>query len=84
MMVSRKAYKHVCSAPRNKDHIPAVPHRPKPALRTTEPLLMSATASSAFLKSLDAPRFGFGARVAWGTACDEYLPLVWNLRVCSC
>lgn len=41
--------------------MPAVPHNPNPALRTVDPLLMSATASSAESYSLEVPRDWFGA-----------------------
>lgn len=43
--------------------VSAVPHNPKPALNTTEPLFISATASSAFLNSFDEPPApGIGGR----------------------
>lgn len=38
------------------EHLHATPHSPKPALSMTEPLLMSATASSALLHSFEPPR----------------------------
>ena len=44
-----------------KECSPAVPQRPNPALRMVDPLLISATASSASLKSFDAPRSILGA-----------------------
>jgi hypothetical protein len=40
---------------------PAVPHNPNPALKIVDPLLISATASSASLKSFDAPLTTAGA-----------------------
>ena len=45
--------------------IPAVPQSPNPELRMIEPLFKSATASSAFLKSFDAPRDTVGVRGAF-------------------
>lgn len=48
---------------------PAVPQRPNPALRMVDPLLISATASSASLKSFDAPRSILGGRVVLCVFC---------------
>lgn len=42
-------------------HLHATPHSPNPELKTTEPLWMSATASSAVAYSFDSPRFTGGA-----------------------
>lgn len=48
-----------------RESIPATPQRPKPELRIVDPLLMSATASSADLKSFEPPRlFAVAASVA--------------------
>ena len=53
MMVS-KLDEHFFIA--DKDSIPAVPQRPKPALRIVEPLLTSATALSALSHSFEVLR----------------------------
>lgn len=55
-------------------HTPATPQRPNPELRIVDPLLISATAASASLNSLEPPRSILGARDRNGVA--EYLVLV--------
>lgn len=54
------------------DYIPATPQRPNPELRIVDPLLISATTSSAFLNSFEAPRSIFGANRCGSGATVEY------------
>jgi hypothetical protein len=49
---------------------PAVPQRPKPALKMVDPLVISATASSALLKIFEAPRAVLGVGLG-SCACFE-------------
>lgn len=57
--------------------VSAVPQSPKPAERTVEPDLMSATASSAESKIFDPPRFFAGALLG---ASRKKTELDWNVR----
>jgi len=49
--------------------LPATPHNPKPELKSVEPLLMSATASSADLNTFECCRGCDGARSAPSCVC---------------
>ena len=56
--------------------VSAVPQSPKPAERMVEPDLMSATASSAELKTFEPPRFFVGALLgaSWSSHAPSALP----------
>jgi hypothetical protein len=54
-------------------YIPAVPQRPKPALKIVEPLLISATASSALSYTFDLERSIFGARLSLPSSASATL-----------
>lgn len=74
MSVSSPSYQRF-SWPRELDLIPATPQRPKPELRIVDPLLISVTAASASLNTLEPPRSILGARESNG-AVVEYFELV--------
>jgi hypothetical protein len=61
-----------------------VPQSPNPALKTVEPLFRSATASSAFLYTFEAPfttTWGAGSRFAATFACwSRLMDVVWSWR----
>jgi hypothetical protein len=60
---------------------PAVPHSPNPALKITEPLFKSATASSAFLNNFDVLRVDLDGALASGLASLENAVPDWNFRI---
>jgi hypothetical protein len=58
---------------RGKQNIPAVPQRPNPALKIVDPLLISATASSALAYTFDLERSIVGARLSFNSTSSTAL-----------
>jgi hypothetical protein len=73
-MIVSVPFVSVILTPRTGSYIPATPQRPKPELRIVDPLLISVTAASASLNTLEPPRSIFGASDSRG-AVVEYLLL---------
>lgn len=64
----------------SRSHEPATPQSPKPELKRTEPLWISATASSALAKSFDRDLSTAGTAAAWPVV----LVVDWNRAPVTC